>query len=80
MKFVEVTLKAVVRTLPKTLPVLKLAMCKLMSIPNTVASTPCKLQQCSVVRVLLTDQHVIRLGLLSKSLTALHCQPSYRTF
>ncbi len=42
VKLVDVTPNAVVRRLPRTLPVMKLAMCKLMSMPNTVASTPCR--------------------------------------
>lgn len=40
LKLVDVTPNAVVRRLPRTLPVMKLAMCKLISMPNTVASTP----------------------------------------
>ena len=72
VKFVEVTPKAVVRTLPRTLPVLKLAMCKLMSIPNTVASTPCELQQCILVKVLSQEEQSTISCLPTEHLTARH--------
>ena len=42
VKLLDVTPKALVKTLPRTFPVIELATCKLMSKPNTVASTPCE--------------------------------------
>lgn len=41
VKLLDVTPKALVKTLPRTFPVIVLATCRLMSKPNTVASTPC---------------------------------------
>lgn len=42
VKLPDVTPKAAVSALPNTLPSMKLEICKLISMPNTVASTPCR--------------------------------------